>query len=91
MTTQPHGSCYFGPMKTITLTEAAYERLLALKQSPKDSFSKVILRNVPARGTGAQVLAAVRSLPTLSSDQGDALEAALSSAPATPLRDPWAK
>lgn len=90
MTTQPHGSCYFGPMKTITLTEAAYERLLALKQSPKDSFSKVILRNVPARGTGAQVLAALRSLPALPEDQAGAIDAAINTPPA-PLRDPWAK
>ena len=58
-------------MKTITLTEEAYERIAALKSSPKDSFSKVILRAVPKRGTAAQMLRDIRELPPLSARQGE--------------------
>ena len=33
--------------KTITLSEAAYQRLLEWKSYPDDSFSRVVLRVVP--------------------------------------------
>jgi predicted CopG family antitoxin len=38
-------------MKTITLDEAAYERLKAWKLGPKDSFSSVVKRVMPVAGT----------------------------------------
>ena len=41
-------SCY---MKTITLTDEAYERLKDWKMGPRDSFPSVMLRLVPKRGT----------------------------------------
>ena len=78
-------------MKTITLTDDAYERLAALKTSPRDSFSKVILRVVPKRGTAAQLLEAVRKLPPLSDEQAEMM-LAVSREMNDPsrLRDPWA-
>ncbi|MGH8191399.1 MAG: antitoxin VapB family protein [Rhodanobacteraceae bacterium] len=63
-------------MKTITLTDQAYERIAALKTSPKDSFSKVILRAVPKRGTAAQMLKGIRKLPPLTPKQARLMEAA---------------
>ena len=77
-------------MKTITLTEEAYARIAALKTSPKDSFSKVILRSVPKRGTAAQMLKDIRKLPPLSDAEARAMEAALVDQrdPAR-ARDPW--
>lgn len=56
-------------MKTITLTEEAYERLSAWKQSRKDSFSKVVNRVVPRRGDLGNALATLKSLPPLSPKQ----------------------
>lgn len=78
-------------MKTITLTDDAYERLAALKTSPRDSFSKVIPRVVPKRGTAAQILEAVRKLPPLSDEQAEMM-LAVSREMNDPsrLRDPWA-
>ncbi|HVE51438.1 MAG TPA: antitoxin VapB family protein [Casimicrobiaceae bacterium] len=61
-------------MKTITLTDEAYDRLAALKKSPRDSFSKVILRVVPKRGTGAQLLAGAAALPRLTEAQSKVIE-----------------
>jgi predicted CopG family antitoxin len=61
-------------MKTITLTDEAYERIAALKTSPRDSFSKVILRVVPKRGTGAQLLAGAAALPRLTEAQSRVIE-----------------
>lgn len=77
-------------MKTITLTDQAYERIAALKTSPKDSFSKVILRSVPKRGTAAQMLKDIRKLPPLTDEQAQAIEATLADQrdPAR-SRDPW--
>ena len=77
-------------MKTITLTDQAYERIAALKTSPKDSFSKVILRAVPKRGTAAQMLRDIRKLPPLTDDQARAIDDALSDQ-RNPKRwrDPW--
>jgi predicted CopG family antitoxin len=55
-------------MKTITLTEAAYERLKAWKAG-KDSFSQVVLRVVPKRGTFGDLDEAFKALPTLSGER----------------------
>ena len=77
-------------MKTITLTDEAYERIAALKTSPKDSFSKVILRCVPKRGTAAQLLAAVSQLPPLSEAQAQSMEdVASENNDWKNWRDPW--
>ncbi len=66
--------CMHECMKTITLTDDAYERLLSWKQSPKDSFSSVVIRLVPPRGTLGQLIEDVRQLPPLSSKQFKAME-----------------
>jgi len=77
-------------MKTITLTDEAYERIAALKTSAKDSFSKVILRVVPKRGTGAQMLAAVAALPPLTDKQVRAIEEVVAhNNDWKNWRDPW--
>ncbi|MGH8110466.1 MAG: antitoxin VapB family protein [Rhodanobacteraceae bacterium] len=77
-------------MKTITLTDQAYERIAALKTSPKDSFSKVILRSVPKRGTAAQMLKGARELPALTPTQAKLLQqAAAAQRDPARWRDPW--
>lgn len=77
-------------MKTITLTEEAYERIASLKTSPKDSFSKVILRVVPKRGTAAQMLAGIARLPPLTDEQAQRMEELVArSNDWTNWRDPW--
>jgi predicted CopG family antitoxin len=77
-------------MKTITLTDEAYERIAALKMSPKDSFSKVILRVVPKRGTGAQLLAAASQLPPLTDKQARVMEEVIAyNNDWKNRRDPW--
>jgi len=77
-------------MKTITLTDEAYQRIAALKTSPKESFSKVILRCVPKRGTAAQLLAGAAELPPLSEAQARAIEATVAEHnDAQNWRDPW--
>jgi predicted CopG family antitoxin len=55
-------------MKTITVTDEAYERLKAWKTG-KDSFSQVVLRTVPKRGTFGDLNEAFRALPPLSEEQ----------------------
>lgn len=77
-------------MKTITLTEEAYERIAVLKVSPKDSFSKVILRSVPKRGTAAQMLEAVAKLPPLTEKQAKLMRKAVAEHNDWKnWRDPW--
>ena len=55
-------------MKTITLSDAAYERLKAWKDDI-DSFSKVLLRVVPKRGTFGDLDKSFKALPALSKEQ----------------------
>ena len=77
-------------MKTITLTEKAYERLSIWKESPKDSFSKVVERVVPARGSLGSVKAAWESLPSLTAKQFEAIEKGLRELNAwSRQKDPW--
>ena len=38
-------------VKTITINDSAYDSLKRLKRTPKDSFSKVILRLTGSKGT----------------------------------------
>lgn len=78
-------------MKTIALTDDAYERIAALKTSPKDSFSRVILRVVPKRGTASQMLAAVAELPKLTAAQEKKMRAVKAEQNDwANVRDPWA-
>jgi predicted CopG family antitoxin len=65
-------------MKTITLTDEAYERLKAWK-SGKDSFSQVVLRTVPKRGTFGDLDEASKMLPSLSEAETEVLQEILSS------------
>lgn len=55
-------------MKTITLSDAAYERLRAWKTGG-DSFSQVVLRVVPKRGTFGDLNESFKALPSLSEEQ----------------------
>jgi predicted CopG family antitoxin len=56
-------------MKTITLDEEAYRRLLAWKRAKGDSFSKVVMRVVPEAGTlGAMAQFAARRTPPADRD-----------------------
>ncbi len=55
-------SCIHECMKTISLTDEAYERLKDWKNKPGDSFSKVVLRVVPEKGTLGQMLEDVARL-----------------------------
>lgn len=77
-------------MKTITLTEDAYGRLLEWKASPRDSFSKVVLAVVPKRGTLGQMLDEVGRLPPLTSDKSAVMEQASAwGSQSDKLRDKW--
>ena len=61
----PVCSCYHARMKTITLTEEAYVRLLEWKHHARESFSQVVLSVVPKRGTAADLINTMRQLPPL--------------------------
>lgn len=65
-------------MKTITLTDDAYGRLLEWKSAPKESFSAVVLKLVPKKGTLGQMLSDVKDLPPLSTKQSKVMEEAAS-------------
>ncbi len=83
-------SCMHDCMKTITLTEEAYGRLVSWKMNGRDSFSKVIERVVPKKGTMSNVLQAVQHLPPLDESGFEALEkAARSDRSWKEQRDPW--
>ena len=69
---------YTRNMKTITLNEAAYERLTAWKTG-KDSFSQVVLRMVPKRGTFGDLEDAFRALPKLSAEHSRTIEETIAS------------
>jgi len=77
-------------MKTITLTDGAYQRLIVWKENPKDSFSKVVERVVPARGNLQNVVSALDSLPPLSAKQFAAIESGLRELNDwSKQKDPW--
>jgi len=77
-------------MKTITLTDEAYVRLLAWKENPKDSFSKVVGRLVPQRGTLGAVLTALHDLPPIQKATVDHIgKEALSNRTWKDQKDPW--
>lgn len=64
-------------MKTITLNDAAYDRLKSWKSGDSDSFSKVVLRVVPKRGTAADMEGAFGQLKPLSDGDAEEILAAL--------------
>jgi predicted CopG family antitoxin len=64
-------------MKTITLTDEAYARLKDWKESERDSFSNVVLRVVPKRGTLADLLESFHQLPVLTDQQAIVMEEAV--------------
>ena len=64
---------YTRNMKTITLSEEAYERLKAWKTG-KESFSQVVLRLVPKRGTFGDLEDGFRTLPKLSTENSGMVE-----------------
>ncbi|CAN5433292.1 hypothetical protein BH09VER1_BH09VER1_30810 [soil metagenome] len=68
-------------MKTITLTDESYDRLKAWKDGP-ESFSSVVLRLVPKRGTAADMRSAFAALDTLGPEHGQLLQRALRKEPA---------
>lgn len=68
---------YFQQMKTIALSEEAYARLAVWKSGRADTFSAVIERLVPRKGTFGEALAAAESLPDLPPGEFDSLENAV--------------
>jgi len=77
-------------MKTITLTDEAYQRLIVWKENPKDSFSKVVERVVPARGNLQNVMSAWETLPPLSAKQFATIESGLREVNDwSKQKDPW--
>ncbi|MFZ4776129.1 MAG: antitoxin VapB family protein [Terrimicrobiaceae bacterium] len=59
-------------MKTISLTESAYQRLLSWKSS--GTFSDVVERMVPCKGTLEAAVEAAQSLPAFSDADFEDLE-----------------
>jgi len=83
-------SCIHECMKTITLTDQAYQRLKDWKASPKDSFSAVVLKVVPERGTLGQMIEDVGHLPELSRKNAVVMEeAATWGRDPSSHKDPW--
>ena len=64
-------------MKTLTLTNEAYERLKDWKTATNDSFSAVVLRMVPRRGTLAEMVEGFRQLPPLTEQQAEVMAEAV--------------
>ena len=78
-------------MKTITLSEEAYQRLKSWKTEPSESFSKVVLKAVPKRGTAGDMNKAFEHLPELSRQQAASIEAEAEWANSwRNCPDPWA-
>jgi len=61
-------------MKTISLTDEAYERLKSWKSPECDSFSKVVLEVIPKRGTAADMEKAFQCLKPLTEEEAKQIE-----------------
>jgi predicted CopG family antitoxin len=61
-------------MKTISLTDDAYERLKSWKSPDWDSFSKVVLEVIPKRRTGADMEKAFQTLSPLTQEEANRVE-----------------
>jgi predicted CopG family antitoxin len=73
-------------MKTISLTESAYQRLASYKEGR--TFSQVIERMIPLKGKIEAAFEAVGNLPDLSAKDFDELEKAVDTA-RQPLPAAW--
>jgi len=62
-------------MKTISLTESAYQRLLSWKNG--ETFSEVVERMIPSKGTLGAALDAAKALPAFTEDEFEQLEQAI--------------
>ncbi len=67
-------------MKNIAVSEKAYTRLASWKTSRDDTFSAVIERLIPPKGTLAAALEAAKSLPELPPQELASLEDAVDAA-----------
>ena len=77
-------------MKTISLSDEAYERLKAWKDSPKESFSAVVLKTVAKRGTLADLAEEIDKLPPLTEEHARIMKEAVKWANNWKnYRDPW--
>lgn len=81
--------CCHACMKTITLDDDAYQRLKSWKRGEKDSFSKVVKRVVPKRGTLSALKDFVDANETAKLPGNQDLEDAVGERP-TKKTDPWA-
>lgn len=61
-------------MKTITLTDQAYARLKEWKVSEKESFSTVVLKLVPEKGTLGQMVDDISRMTPLTDAQAKVME-----------------
>ena len=68
---------YIASMKTISLSDEAYERLAAWKETGKESFSAVVLKVVPKRGTLGDLGAQMDRLSPLTEEQAAAIQDAV--------------
>ena len=64
-------------MKTIAVSEEAYARLASWKTGREDTFSAVIERLIPRKGTFGSALKAAGSLPDLPARDFASLEKAV--------------
>jgi predicted CopG family antitoxin len=64
-------------MKTIAVSENAYSLLAAWKSGRSDTFSAVIERLIPPKGTLTAAFEAAQSLPDLSDQEFESLETAV--------------
>lgn len=62
-------------MKTISLSDVAYQRLMSWKNG--NTFSELIEKMIPPKGTLQAAIQAAQSLPALSEDDFKALEEAV--------------
>jgi predicted CopG family antitoxin len=75
-------------MKTIAVSEKAYTRLASWKNGRGDTFSAVIERLIPPKGTLEAALEAAASLPKLPPREFESLEKAVN-ATRRKLRTSW--
>jgi predicted CopG family antitoxin len=68
---------HIASMKTISLTDEAYQRLAAWKDSTKESFSAVVLKVVPKRGTFGDLGEQMDRLAPLTTEQAATIEEAV--------------
>lgn len=75
-------------MKTITLDEAAYERLKAWKKGSRESFSSVVKRVIPVPGTLGAFFSHVQATGSLDKEKDALMEEAINERSAV-KEDPW--